>query len=232
MKLRENTIRTERHYVFGMDSAQVNRLCIGLKKNPFIKKLGVHFHRKTQNTSEWNLVGEFSELVSEEALACISIVNIGGGLPVLYKNTTDKAVPCAFERIEEFKEYLSERRVELIIEPGRFISAPAVKLEAKILLVHDNTIVVDASVYNSSIDTLIVPVKLLVEGELPDSAEQKGNPYLIKGITPCSTDLFRYRVYLKQAPRKGDALLFLNAGSYNFHTEFCELEKIKTVLVD
>jgi len=61
--------------------------------------------------------------------------------------------------------------------------------------------------------------------------KEEGQPYVIKGITPCSMDLFRYRVYLKN-PKVGDQLVFLNAGAYNFSTEFCDLEKMETKVVE
>ena len=76
-------------------------------------------------------------------------------------------------------------------------------------------------------DALVVPVKLLVEGEL---VKGEGVAYVIKGITPCSLDLFRYRVYLEK-PTVGDSLVFLNAGAYNFTTNFCDLEKIETEVI-
>ena len=50
-------------------------------------------------------------------------------------------------------------------------------------------------------------------------------------MTPCSMDLFRYRVYLDN-PKVGDELVFLNAGAYNFRTDFCDLEEIETEVVD
>ena len=109
-----------------------------------------------------------------------------------------------------------------MIEPGRYISAPAVKLHTQIIAIHSNTIIVNASVYNSDMDALIVPVKLLVEGE-----QETGNHYIIKGLTPCSLDLFRYKVHLNP-PKIGDTITFLNAGAYNFTTTFCDLEEIPT----
>ena len=53
----------------------------------------------------------------------------------------------------------------------------------------------------------------------------------LQGITPCSMDLFRYRVYLKN-PKIGDELIFLNAGAYNFTTDFCDLEKLKVEIIE
>ena len=69
----------------------------------------------------------------------------------------------------------------------------------------------------------------MVEGEI---GKEKGQPFVIKGISPCSMDLFRYRVYLGAEPKVGDELVFLNAGAYNFSTDFCDLDKIETEIVE
>ena len=66
-----------------------------------------------------------------------------------------------------------------------------------------------------------------VENEL---TKDEGQPYVIKGVTPCSMDLFRYRVYLKE-PKISDTITFINAGAYNFSTEFCDLEKLETEII-
>ncbi len=227
MKLKEYTIYTGKYFVFGMYSHQINKLIPELRKNRNIDKLGIHFHRKTQNTSEWSIKEEISQMLKKETLKSIDFFNIGGGLPVEYKNSSDKNLTQILEKIVEFKNWLkNEYNVKTILEPGRSIAAPATKLETEILMIHNNNIIVDASVYNSSMDTIIVPLKLLVEGECED-----GEEFLIKGCTPCSMDIFRYRVRLKN-PKVGDKIVFLNAGGYNFTTDFCNLSKLDIEFVD
>ncbi len=226
LKLKENTIRTERYYVFGMKSEIINKRIKELRKHPKIKQLGIHFHRKTQNMSEWSLDYEISNVIEQDVLEMIDIINIGGGLPSEYANTNVDVIQSVFNKIKEFKQFLKKKNIKLIIEPGRFIAAPSGKLITTILQIYDNNIIVNASVYNSDMDAILVPVKLLVEGEL-----EKGQAYVIKGITPCSMDLFRYRVYLNN-PKIGDKLVFLNAGAYNFTTDFCDLEQIKTEIIE
>ena len=228
LKLHEHTLRTERYFVFGMPAVVINKRIQEIKANQKlsanIRQLGIHFHRKTQNLSEWNYAEEIFSVLDTEALQSIGIINMGGGLPAAYANTNVDVLPAISNKIVEFRERLRSHNIKLMVEPGRFISAPAVKLQTTIIGLHGNTIIVNASVYNSNMDALIVPVKLQVENEL---SEKEGKPYVIKGITPCSLDLFRYRVYLKE-PKIGDTLTFLNAGAYNFSTEFCDLEKIET----
>ncbi len=228
VKLRENTIFTERYFVFGLDAKTLNIQIHKLRKNKNIEKLGLHFHRKTQNVSEWALKYELNNILEPRTMEETDIVNIGGGLPVRYRNTGDDALSHIFKKIKELKVWLEEHNIQMIIEPGRFLSGPSIKLEAYVTNVVGNTITVNCSVYNSSMDTLVVPIKLLVEGELP---EKKGKKYTIKGCTPCSMDIFRYSVNLPEK-KPGDKIVFLNAGAYNFHTDFCSLEKIETEIVD
>jgi len=116
----------------------------------------------------------------------------------------------------------------MIIEPGRYIAAYAVKLETNIKSIYDNNIIIDCSVYNAAMDTFVAHIRLLVEGEVE---EGNGEAYTIKGCTPDSMDIFRYRVFLKK-PNVGDKVVFLNAGAYTYTTDFCNLPKLETVIVD
>ncbi len=228
LKLKEHSLETERYFVFGFSSEDLNREVSELNREFENLRVGVHFHRKTQNLSEWSLKREVDRAVSKETLEVIEFINTGGGLPAEYANTNKKVIDNVVDRIEKFKEWVHKEELDMIIEPGRFIAAPSVKLKTEILRIYNNNVIVDASVYNSDMDALIVPVKLLVEGEV---GKEEGEPYVVKGKTPCSRDLFRYRVYLKD-PEEGDELVFLNAGAYNFCTDFCSLEKIPTKVVE
>ncbi|MBU1205284.1 MAG: decarboxylase [Nanoarchaeota archaeon] len=226
MRLKENTIRTGKHYVYGLYSSQVNELIPKLRKNNNINKLGIHFHRKTQNISEWSLKYELSESIPEEIIKQIDIVNIGGGIPVSYRNYTEDLSPQIFKKIRELKDWLHNYNIKMIVEPGRFIAGPGIKLEAEIVNIYNNNIVINCSVFNSAMDTFVADIRLLVEGEL-----KQGTPYVIKGCTPDSMDIFRYRVYLEN-PKVGDKIIFLNAGAYTYSTDFCNLKKLETVIVD
>ncbi len=221
VKLQEMSIRTQRYYVFGMEREIVNKRLKEISRNK-ISKIGVHFHRKTQNVSEWDLVREMGTMFDDINL--VDEIIIGGGIPSSYANTNDDVLGIIFRIIKETKEWLNKKNIKMIIEPGRFIAAPSIRLECNIINIHGSTIVVDASVYNSDLDALIVPVKLKVEGEL---RKGEGKEYIIKGVTPCNLDLFRYRVYLPER-KVGDKIVFLNSGAYNFSTDFCDLEKIET----
>ena len=223
MKLKEYSVRTEKHFVFGMDSDTVNTEIHRLKENGAIERLGIHFHRKTQNISEWSYKKELEGALDKQTFTIIDHINIGGGIPSEYVNTNKRVIPTILSKIEDLKEWMNEQGIDLVIEPGRYISAPTASLKTTIKAIYKNNIVIDTSVYQGDMDALIVPVKLRISEEV---GEDEGDPYVIKGKTPCSRDLFRYRTYLKN-PQEGDELTFLNAGAYNFSTDFCSLQDIR-----
>ncbi|MEM7826888.1 MAG: decarboxylase [Candidatus Aenigmatarchaeota archaeon] len=225
MKVREHTIYTGKYYVYGIHWQRVQELLPNLKKNRNIKTLGIHFHRKTQNIGEWFLKEEFLDVLTEDVISSIDLINIGGGIPVEYANSKPN-IEAILSKISEFKDFLHEIGLKLAIEPGRFISAPPIKLETNVINSYEDRLILDCSVYNTSIDIILMNVKLLVEGEKND-----GYKYLIKGCSPDSLDIFRYKVFFDNEKRIGDKITFLNAGAYNFHTEFNNLPRIKTIII-
>lgn len=225
MRLKEHTIQTGKHYVYGMYSSRVNTMVPVLRKNKHVERLGIHFHRKTQNVSEWSLKEELEETISRDVWGMLDIVNIGGGMPAEYKNSRPEVMKSIFSEVRRLREWLNSMGIEMIIEPGRYIAAPSVVLEASIMNIYGDNIIINCSVYNCAMDTFVAHVRLLVEGE-----EESGEAYTIKGCTPDSMDIFRYRVYLKK-PKKGDKIRFLNAGAYTYTTDFCNLQKLETKVI-
>jgi ornithine decarboxylase len=226
MRLKEYTVNTGKYFVYGMYSNQINELILKLKENKNIEKIGVHFHRKTQNLSEWNLVKELEETLSYETFEIIDYMDIGGGIPIDYKNIKAETILDVYNKIKKLKEFLNKKNIKMIIEPGRAIAGPSGKLICNIKNIIDNTIFIDASVFNSQMDIIVSNIKLLVKGE-----KDSGSYYVIKGLTPASEDIFRYRVYLEN-PKIGDQIIFLNAGAYIYHTDLFSLDKLKVEFVD
>jgi len=225
MRLKENTVHTGKYFVFGMYSREINKRIAELRGNKYVGVLGVHFHRKTQNVSEWSIVDELSDALDAKTFEMIDVLDIGGGLPVRYKNYSDLNIDGIFEKIKGLSKWLSGYGVKLMMEPGRFVCGPAVRLVSRVKKVYDNNVIVNCSVYNSAMDTIAANIKLLVEGELED-----GRAYTVKGCTPCSTDIFRYRVFL-DSPKEGDEIVFVNAGAYTYCTDFCCLSKLDVKVV-
>ncbi len=228
MKMREHTVYTGKHFVYGIDWRRVSDLIPELRENPHVESLGVHFHRKTQNVGEWSLVEDLSDALDDRAMGELDAVNIGGGIPVRYANSRPN-VELVLAKVGELRDFLSARGVRLMAEPGRFIAAPAVALEATVLNVYSGTAVLDCSIFNAYMDTYLLNTRLPVLGERGD---RSGHRYLLKGRSPDSLDIFRYSVYLDRELRPGDKVVFLNAGAYNFHTDFNDMPRLETDVVE
>ena len=224
MKLKEHTIHTGKHFVYGFYSEEINKLIPKLKQNKNIKELGIHFHRKTQNVSEWSLKEELEDSIKH--FDKIDFVDIGGGLPAVYKNYRVGILQGIFSKIIELKKWLNSQNIKMIIEPGRFIAASPVILETNIVNIYKNNIVIDCSVFNAAMDTFVAHIRLKIKNE-----REKGEAFTIKGCTPDSMDIFRYRAYLDR-PDIGDKLVFLNAGAYTYSSDFCNLQKLDVIIVN
>ncbi len=111
MRLKEHTIQTGKHFVYGFYSAKINQLLPELRKNPNIEQLGIHFHRKTQNVSEWSLKQELTDSIKHWDK--IDLVNIGGGIPAEYKNFRLEVMKNIFEKIFELKSWLNNKNIKL-----------------------------------------------------------------------------------------------------------------------
>ena len=216
VKMREHTFYTGKYFVYGMGWERVKEI---LRR----RKANLMFHRKTQNVGEWDLKEEFR--IFEDVFSHIEEINIGGGLPARYANSNPD-IPSIKSRIQDFREYLNDNGILMSMEPGRYIAAPSVRLETEVINAYGNTLVVDASIFNASMDTFLLNLRLPVMGEGKGSRK-----YLIKGYSMDSLDIFRYKVLMEEKSI-GDKIIFLNAGAYNFYTEFSHLPRIRTEVVD
>lgn len=228
MKFQEHRIGTGKYFVYGMSARRINEIIDEIKDNEFVDKLGVHIHRKSQNTSEWEITSELKDSLTNESLKRLNIVNLGGGLPSKYRSYTMKIMDYIYSKLTEVRDFLQSYKIETAIEPGRFIAAPAVKLETEIIQVQGKNLVINTTIYNCALDSVLTGTKMLVEGEL-DKEENGKKYYLIKGNSPTRDDIFRYRVGLEN-PTVGETITFLNAGAYNYTTDFFGYKKLKTII--
>ena len=229
MKFQEHRIGTGKYFVYGMSSKVINKVISEIKDNALIEKLGIHIHRKSQNTSEWEIKEELKDSLTKESLERIDMVNFGGGLPSKYKSHAVEVLPYIFSKIKETTNWLKNFEIETIIEPGRFIAASAVKLETSIIQIQGKNLIINTTIYNCALDTILTGTKMLIQNELEDKND--GKYYLIKGNSPTRDDIFRYKVKLKN-PKIGDKIIFLNAGAYNYTTDFFGYKKLRTEVVD
>ena len=229
MKFQEHRIGTGKYFVYGMSSRKVNKIISEISDNSLIDGVGVHIHRKSQNTSEWEIKEELKDSLTENSLKKISMINFGGGLPVEYSNYTSQVIPYVFKKLLNAKKFLDKYNIVTIIEPGRFLAAPCVELSVGIIQIQDKNIILNTTIYNCSLDNVLTGTKMLVEQEVSEDAN--GEYFLLKGNSPTRDDIFRYKVKLNN-PKVGDEITFLNAGAYNYTTDFFGYKKLKTEIVD
>ena len=222
MKFQEHRIGSGKYFVYGMPSKKINEIIKEIKNNPLINKLGIHIHRKSQNTSEWEIKEELEDSLTKESLERLNTINFGGGLPTKYRSYTSKVLPYIFQKLTKAKEFLEQYNIKTIIEPGRFLAAPCIKLKTEIIQIQDNNIIINTTIYNCALDNILTGTKMLIEEE-----QKEGKTYLIKGNSPTRDDIFRYQVKLNN-PKIGDTITFLNAGAYNYTTDFFGYKKLET----
>ncbi len=229
MKFQEHRIGTGKYFVYGMPAKKVNELILNLKENSNIKELGIHIHRKSQNTSEWEIVEELKDSLTKETLETITTLNLGGGLPVRYKSYTSSTLPYILQKLSNAKKFLDTHSIQTTIEPGRFIAAPPIKLHTNIIQIQENNIILNTTIYNCALDNILTETKMLVEQEMPDN--QEGQYFLLKGNSPTRDDIFRYKVKL-QNPKIDGEITFINAGAYNYTTDFFGYKKLETKITE
>lgn len=230
MKFHEHRIGTGKYFVYGMPSQKINELIPRVRKNKFVNKLGVHIHRKSQNVSEWEIIEELKDSISDKNFTFINFVNLGGGVPSVYTNSNVKIFDYIFLKLKETKNWLQQKGIETFIEPGRFLAAPCIKLITEVIQKQDNILVINTSIYRCALDTILTETKMLIENELSD--KENGKYFLIKGNSPTRDDIFRYKVKLNSNIKVGDKIIFLNAGAYNYTTDFFGYKKLETEIME
>lgn len=202
-------------------------------------KLGIHNHLISQNTylDAWKTnvktITNFLQEIKDDGIN-IDYVNFGGGYPVVY----EKKVPS----LKEIGEILANGRknmskifpdLKYIYEPGRKTVGESVAIVGQVAHVkkflEQDIAILNCSLYNCSLDTLIVDLYLPV-CKIGKGEGKKTVSYVLRGSTPDSLDVFARNTKLPKL-KNGDYLAFLRAGAYSFGCGFISLPQIKTVMI-
>jgi ornithine decarboxylase len=205
-----------------------------LKKKGLIK-IGIHNHLISQNTylDMWkkNLqkLSDFVTDIKKKGIL-IDIVNFGGGYPIEYHEPVpklqdiSKLITSAQKRMLEVNP-----QMHFIFEPGRKTVGESVTLVAKVVhtkeFLGQNVAILNCSLYNCSLDTLIVGLYLPVK-KIHNSPDARKKIYILRGSTPDSLDVFARGVSLPEL-KNGDYLAFLRCGAYSFGCDFISLPRAK-----
>ena len=186
-------------------------------------KVGILHHSSSQidTTNAWSK--KFKEILDICAEFDFDVVDMGGGFPVAYANQDYSQL---FKTISVGIDQIKNKCSQVIIEPGRAIAATPCMLITRVALLDGNDVILDASLYNTHIDTIIAGINL------PCRSLKSGNAqiYRLLGSSLCNLDVFAKKVRLPELD-KGDIVIFDNAGAYNFSSDFTPGTGIKIFVV-
>jgi ornithine decarboxylase len=187
---------------------------------------GISFHVGSQqrNLEQWDLAIEraaqvFSALKGHGIM--LKMLNIGGGMPVKYRNKDVPNISEASDAImQAMTRHFGKNLPSIVTEPGRVICASAGTLEAEVVLVsqksyNDETrwIYLDIGKFSGLAETMDEAIKYFIS--TPYDGEANG-PVILAGPTCDGADILYensdYRLPL--ALKTGDRVRILNTGAY------------------
>jgi len=223
---------------FGADEKEAISL-IKIAKDKGLIPAGISFHVGSQCLNVVNY-GKAIELAAKIFTKCkkeninLSLLNIGGGFPVQYQqNVTVPSLKDIARKINHsLDKYFSDKRIKIIAEPGRYLSAPAVNLICSVIgkNIRNNKqwYTVDDGLYGS------------FSGILFDHAKYQFFTFKEEGITPSvlagpscdSLDIIADDLYLPNL-ELGDLIIVPQIGAYSsaHATNFNGIPLTKTIMV-
>jgi diaminopimelate decarboxylase len=197
---------------FGIPIDEVRHLCAVTRGRPNVQIVGLHAHVGSQITNMEPLTRAAAALVRlarELALDGTSIehLDIGGGLGVSYDGSP---VPSAKDYAAAVLPVVRESGLEIVLEPGRHIMAPAGALLTRVVDVKGPFVVMDAGMTE-----LIRPmmynafhrIEPVVRTDAPSSPV-----HIVGPLCESSDTLGKDRVIPR--PNVGDLFAVLDAGAY------------------
>ena len=203
-------------------------------KNLVISGVTFHVGSQNRNPEGWALaMAKAKTLWDAAALRGIEleILNIGGGMPVLYTNPDVPTVSCLGDSIESVRETLLPG-VEMWLEPGRAVVARAGTMVCTVQGVARRDgkrwVYLDAGIFHGLAEGLGgITYRVLTE------ASGSLEPCILAGPSCDSMDVIVKGVMLPQL-RVGDRIAFMACGAYTtvYSSEFNGMPGPETVIID
>jgi diaminopimelate decarboxylase len=199
---------------FGVELDEVDRLLAGAARFAHLDLAGLHVHVGSQLASPDATVAAVSRALVLIDRYRLRMLDVGGGFPVDYRSGVGSPPdPSAFA--QALAPLLRDRRLELLIEPGRSIVADAGLLLARVLNVKSRAgrqiVVVDAGMTELIRPALYEAYHPIV----PLAARGDSIPSDVVGPVCESADAFAYDRPLPPLQR-GDLLAVTHAGAYGY----------------
>ena len=203
---------------FGLDFTSVRRIFSSREEYPNLNIRGVHIHIGSQILDGEPFVDAIKKVLIflKKSKIKIDYFNIGGGLGIMYSIENPQTAKSFAEKVLPM---LRESGLNIILEPGRFISGNSGILVTKVLYTKETPgnkfVIVDSGMSDLIRPSLytayhkIVPVKVAL-----DSADTSEKVDVVGPI--CESGDFLGKDRFLPGMRKGDLLAVMGAGAYGF----------------
>jgi diaminopimelate decarboxylase len=186
-------------------------------------RVGLLHHSSSQMDTPKAWAKKFKEVSEMCNDFDFEVVDLGGGFPVAYANQDYSSL---FKDISFGISQIKKMYQHIIIEPGRAIAATPCMLITRVALLNGTDAILDASLYNTHIDSIITGINLPCRSL--NSGDKRN--YRLLGSSLCNLDVFAKEAKLPELD-EGDIMIFDNAGAYNFSSDFTPGEGVKIFVV-
>ena len=186
---------------------------------PSIKIIGVDCHIGSQLTSLAPFLDALDRMLDlidklQDSGIAVSHLDLGGGLGVQY---TDELPPLAQDYMDAISARVGARKLTLVFEPGRFITANAGVMLTRVEYLkpsaHKNFAIIDGAMNDIIRPALYQAVMNIIPVELPAPGSPINSWDLVGPVCESADFLGRGR---KLALQQGDLLAVCSAGAYCF----------------
>ena len=218
---------------FGISSLkEVMQIAEYANKSKSINLVGLACHIGSQilNLESYKTAAEKTVELADKINALgveLKFLDMGGGLGVPYNGETP---PNPADLVRAIEDVMGNRRENIVLEPGRTISANAGTLLTSVEYIKDNFLIVD-----SAMNDLLRPSLYGAEHDvwnINNSQKTSTNNWNIVGPICESSDFIRKNIAL--SAKEGDILAVKTAGAYGFvmSSNYNSRRRCAEVLVD
>lgn len=200
---------------FGMGYQEVRQIINNSHRYKNVRIEGIHLHIGSQVTKVQPFLkaAKLALRLIQEVKRELKYLNLGGGIGIVYHNEK----PFDLEAYAEgLKKLLADKKLKLILEPGRFIVGNAGMLVTKVIYLKKaeskNFVVVDAGM-----NLLLRPALYSAYHEILPLKKRTGRRMKVDVVGPIceSSDYLAQARYLPKL-KEGDFLGVMGAGAYGF----------------
>lgn len=211
---------------FGCEREMVKQI-FRVAKQGGLQTYGISFHVGSQQRKQqaWYLallqVKKVFQQLEEQGIK-LSMINIGGGIPINYQNCVN-GTEYYLQKIKGYLDQIfgKQRDIQILIQPGRSMVGNSGITVTQVINVTNKVdggqkwLFTDAGVFNGFIQTLEQSIKypcfIYKKQEY-----QNGQEYIIAGPTCDSMDILyrKNKIQLSNECRSGDKMIWCSTGAY------------------